>query len=226
MAGVAAESPSPLARSPEPFSSVEPLASTGLHSPRTEHDVPANSSAAATGGFASLMDEQHDSAARSEGADEEKPLPRDEHSRTLPDWAHRKPLNAEALDLYERIVSVLREPEPQLAALLAHAVPVAASLEELHLGWEPGHPLASTACSSSNLELLAKAAADILSAAPKVKISLDFEPARTATTLASLAAAARDAATKEARQKARNHPLVKEAIEVLGAKLREIRLPD
>ncbi len=151
---------------------------------------------------------------------------RTQETRTRAGHASPRVHSREALALYEHIVDQLRESEPQLAALLEHGVPLEASPLRLAIAWEPGHPLASAACTAQHVERLGAAAAQVLGSKPNVEHQLDSEEARGKVTLASMAAAAREAATREAITRARNHPVVREALDVLGARVREVKLPE
>ncbi len=143
---------------------------------------------------------------------------------TVADGGKRRPYDAAALETYERVIIKLRDAEPQLAALLEHAVPLEVSEQRIRVAWEPSHPLAPTACSAENNKRLATAATLVLGVEPTIEPVLEFEAARRAETLASRAAAAREAAAREARSRACRHPLVREAIDLLGGRIKDVRL--
>ncbi|MGH7272095.1 MAG: hypothetical protein ACREJ3_16820, partial [Polyangiaceae bacterium] len=86
--------------------------------------------------------------------------------------------------------------------------------------------LAARASEPQALELLTRTIRAHFDAPTEVVLELSAKPAPGIRTVAEVEAERRDALTAEARAVIADHPIVKEAIRVFGAQLREVKLPD
>jgi hypothetical protein len=132
---------------------------------------------------------------------------------------------AEALAVWRLIVDALRPERPELAAVFDHAVPVTVSETELVIAVEAGGMFEKTATSKESRDALARAAANQIGAAPRIRI----EPLRNdqgENTLARAQSRQREENHRAALVRAKSHPRVAEVAEILGARLKEIRLAD
>ena len=74
------------------------------------------------------------------------------------------------------------------------------------------------------MALLTRAASDHFRTSTRITFELDSARAKTAATVASLDSEARKRQANEAVSRARHHPRVADAIEILGARLKDVKL--
>jgi DNA polymerase-3 subunit gamma/tau len=131
----------------------------------------------------------------------------------------------DALDTFRRIIEKIRAARPELAACLNHAAIVHATSERLTLAFEAGTIFERTASTPEALSLLKSAAGEVLGGEPAVT----FEARSTGVARGTIAAAEsqeRNERKREALNRAKQHPKIAEASRILGARLKEIRLPE
>lgn len=136
------------------------------------------------------------------------------------------PLKMPTADLvtWRAILARVRSQRAPLASIYEHAVPVEITAERVLLGYQAEDFLSSQASEPEALELLQQEARAHFGA--PTTVALDLSPRHQGiATVASLDAAERKAAEARARAAVAEHPLVREAIRVFGAELREVRLP-
>lgn len=129
-----------------------------------------------------------------------------------------------ALEHWRRILEVIRDKRPELAAFMERAAPLCVTAEELHLGYEPGSFFVGQANDRAAIELLTQTAAAHFGTTPKITVELDSERAKDMTTVADLEEQAREERTRRALAEAKQHPRIADAIEVLGARLKDLKL--
>jgi DNA polymerase-3 subunit gamma/tau len=122
-------------------------------------------------------------------------------------------------------VSRVREENAALAAHLEHAGPLELTAEKLVLGYEDGAFSALSAMQPEHEGLLARAAAATLGEGVAVVLDTTVDPDAIPMSVAALDAEARRKALEAARLAVANHPLVKLALEVFEADLRDVKLP-
>jgi DNA polymerase-3 subunit gamma/tau len=122
-------------------------------------------------------------------------------------------------------VARVREENAALAAHLEHAGPLELSAEKLVLGYEDGAFSALSAMQPEHEGLLARAAAATLGEGVAVVLDTTVDPDKIPMSVAALDAEARRKALEAARLAVANHPLVKLALEVFEADLRDVKLP-
>ncbi len=126
---------------------------------------------------------------------------------------------------WRAIVGLVREERPELGAFLSHAVPLRCDREQIRLGWEKDSMFAEAASGAEERQVLSRAARQHFDSEPG--IHFEFEHAtQGGATLADAETREREAARRASIDQARRHPVVMQAMEVLGARIKEVRLPD
>jgi hypothetical protein len=138
----------------------------------------------------------------------------------------RQPLPESVLNDYRAIVDHVRPARPELAAFLEHASPLKLTPEEIVLGWEPKSMFASQASDKESLAVISRAAQTHFGQSPRITCEFDSERALQTQTLALLESAAREQKTRAAIQAAREHPRIADAVEILGARLKDVKLAE
>jgi DNA polymerase-3 subunit gamma/tau len=129
------------------------------------------------------------------------------------------------LEAWRAILERIRAVRPPLASIFEHAVPLDIRPERVTLGYPQDSLLGAQAAEAEALDLLRKEARAHFGAATQVALDVSHKPAQGAVTVAAIDAEKRRLATAEARAAVERHPLVRFAVEELGAELREVRLP-
>lgn len=131
-----------------------------------------------------------------------------------------------ALVTWIAILEKLGETRPDLASILEHAAPLEVGQAQLVVGWEPGSTVSGAASDKESLSLIAKVASEHLGR--KMQVVFEFESARAKAfdTVAAQASRERKAELKRAISDARSHPRVVDAMEVLGARIKDLKLSD
>jgi DNA polymerase-3 subunit gamma/tau len=132
--------------------------------------------------------------------------------------------NDELLEQLRPIVERVREQRPELAAFLDQAAALVVRPGELALAWEPGAVLARQCSDKASLELVTRAATSHFGTTTGVSFELDSPRARGRRTLSAIDAERRARLDREAVAKIKGHPRVAEAIEILGARLKDVKL--
>jgi hypothetical protein len=119
------------------------------------------------------------------------------------------------------VLSQLEETRPDLVAFLKHAVPLGFTPELITLGYEPGNALEASLRSAECLRELGSAALKCLGREPSVL----FQAVASGTeTLADVDRRAREKRRKAAVDRAQQHPSVRDAAEILGARVKRVEL--
>jgi DNA polymerase-3 subunit gamma/tau len=142
--------------------------------------------------------------------------------RDGPERRHGAP--AEALATWRAIVARIAGRKAAVAAAFEHAVPLAVAPGRVIVGFERGSFPAAQATTPESLAHAREAASTHFAVPTTVEIDLDTAP-EDAPTVASERSAELAARDREARHRVAEHPAVTAAIGILGATLREIRLP-
>ncbi|HEX4478258.1 MAG TPA: DNA polymerase III subunit gamma/tau [Polyangiaceae bacterium] len=126
---------------------------------------------------------------------------------------------------WRSIIEGVRAERPELAACLHHATLVEASAERISLGFEPGSVFERAAQSDGAVALLRKIARGVFGAEPNVVLGA-VPSTGGAGTVAALEDQERKERVRLARARAKDHPRIAEAAEILGARLKDIQIPD
>ncbi|HMJ16736.1 MAG TPA: DNA polymerase III subunit gamma/tau [Polyangiaceae bacterium] len=138
----------------------------------------------------------------------------------------RAPLSEQVVADFRAILDKVRESRPELAAFLEHAVPLELGPREILLGWEPKSMFASQASDKESLAVLGRAAHAHYGQTPHITCEFESQRARGTQNLALLDSAAREQKTRAAIQVARQHPRIADAVEILGARLKDVKLAE
>jgi DNA polymerase-3 subunit gamma/tau len=133
------------------------------------------------------------------------------------------PARPAALDAWRAVLERVRSDRAPLASVLEHASPIAFSAERVVLGYEPGSFLAAQATEASAVELLTRHVRDYFGTATPVAFDLTAGPKSTPS-IAAIDGEQNRIRLEQARRAVAEHPLVKAAVEILGAELRDVRL--
>ena len=125
------------------------------------------------------------------------------------------------------IVERMRAAQPALASVFEHAIPVEVGAERVLLGFESGAGfLASRANEREVLDALTAAVHGFYGASTPVLILASQKASGGIKTVAALDAEQRALELARARTAVQEHPVVKEALRVFDAQLRDVRLPE
>jgi hypothetical protein len=132
------------------------------------------------------------------------------------------PAPADTLETWRRLVDHVGIDRPDLAAFLARAAPLEVAAGTLTLAFREDD--VSAVETERNLELVARAASQILETPTKVRVLKDDAQMKARRTLAELSTEEGERQRRAAIAKAKNHPRVAEAVEVLGARIKDLKL--
>jgi DNA polymerase-3 subunit gamma/tau len=130
----------------------------------------------------------------------------------------------ENLDAWRAIVGLVRENRPELAAFLEHTSPLTVKPGELRIALEPGSMFEKEVSDKASLAILGRAASTHFNTETAVSVEFDSAQARQVTTLSALEVEAREQRTRAAILRAKQHPRVTDAVEILGARLKDLKL--
>jgi DNA polymerase III subunit gamma/tau len=130
------------------------------------------------------------------------------------------PTDASLTD-WRRILDTLGQSRPDLVAILKHTAPLAVSADALTLGYETGNVLEIPMRSPECLAALREAAIGCFGREPKIS----FQPVTgSLATLADSDKRAREREKRAAVDRAEKHPSVRDAVEILGARVKRIEI--
>ncbi len=128
-------------------------------------------------------------------------------------------------DAWRAILERVRLSSPPLFSVLQHAAPLQVNPEDVVLAYEAKDLLASQATDAEALELLTREVRAHFGTATNVALDLSNRSLAGMTTVAREEAGKKKLELAAARELVQNHPLVREAISLFSAELREVRLP-
>lgn len=144
---------------------------------------------------------------------------------TMPIAARSVRADAALVATVRAFVAVIREENAALAAYLEHGGPIEATAERLVLAYENDSFAVVQLGLDEHTPVLARAAAKVLGEACTFVLDTETAPEQIPMSIAALDAEARRIALEKAREAVREHPLVKKAIALFDAELRDVRLP-
>jgi len=133
-------------------------------------------------------------------------------------------ISAEALVAWRAIVDRVADERPELGAFLARSAPLEVEAGSIKLGFGGTEPFVAQV--QQALASIEQAASDHFGVATKVVIDADEKRAAGIASIASLDAEEEERKRRAALVKVKNHPRVTEAVEVLGARLKELKLAE
>lgn len=128
------------------------------------------------------------------------------------------------LAAFRAILDRVNERRPELAAFLARASILALTPGELRLGWEPGDMFGRGINDKGSQELLGTLASEHFGSATKVVFEFESARASTIKTLATIDTEIRAEKQREAVAQAKKHRGITDAVEVLGARIKDLKL--
>jgi DNA polymerase-3 subunit gamma/tau len=151
--------------------------------------------------------------------------PRVEPPKAAPSPAPRSERSAppsDPLEAWRKVVDHIGIDRPDLAAFLARGAPLEAAPGGVLLAFSEDD--VSAVETERNLELVTKAATEVFETKTAVKVVKDSAVMKTVRTLAGLNSEEGERQRRAAIAKVKNHPRVTEAVEVLGAKIKDLKL--
>ena len=132
--------------------------------------------------------------------------------------------NPEDLAAFRAIVDRVNERRAELAAFVSRAAILSLAPGELRLGWEPGDMFGKGANDKDSQELLETVASEHFGVKTKVVFEYDSARAATIKTLATIDTEIRSQKQRDAVAQAKQHRGVTDAVEVLGARIKDLKL--
>jgi hypothetical protein len=128
---------------------------------------------------------------------------------------------AALLAAWRRVLDVLGQSRADLVAILKHTVPLGISAEALTLGYEAGNVLEIPMRSPETGAALREAAITCFGSEPKIVFQsvVGHQP-----TLAEADKREREREKRAAVDRAERHPSVRDAVEILGARVKRIEI--
>jgi hypothetical protein len=118
----------------------------------------------------------------------------------------------------------VNERRAELAAFLAHAAILQVLPGELKLGFEPGGMFSHGMADKESQDLLADLATRHFGAPTKVTFEFESARAKAIKTLATIDTEIREQKQRDAVAQAKKHRGVTDAVEVLGARIKDLKL--
>jgi DNA polymerase-3 subunit gamma/tau len=128
------------------------------------------------------------------------------------------------LATFRAIIDRVNERRPELAAFVARASILSITAGELRLGWEPGAMFSHGANDKDSQDLLTSVASEHFGAPTKVVFEFDSARAATIKSLATIDGEIRVQKQRDAVAQAKKHRGITDAIEVLGARIKDLKL--
>jgi DNA polymerase-3 subunit gamma/tau len=139
-----------------------------------------------------------------------------------PAQKERPPAPVDPLETWRKVVDHIGIDRPDLAAFLARAAPLEAAPGSVVLAFSEDD--VSAVETERNLELVVKGATEVLEAKTVIRVVKDSAVMKTMRTLAGLNSEEGERQRRAAIAKVKNHPRVTEAVEVLGARIKDLKL--
>jgi len=129
-------------------------------------------------------------------------------------------------DDWRRILERVRAVRPSVASTFEHALPVEVGPCLIVVGFDPNASfLAARASETEFIEAIRAAARDHFGASTEVVIDASLKPRNALRSVAAVDAECRRTALATARAAVESHPVVREAIRLFDAQLRDVKLP-
>lgn len=156
-----------------------------------------------------------------------------EASAARPQDDAREPLRTPVLPSHEsllaswqEIVDAIGVERPEIAAVLEHAVPLEVNATIVRVGWPPASTLNRQFPDSALVELIAKTRSTPNGTPLRVTIEHECQEVANRPTLAAHEIANRTRRLRSLVQDSKKDPCVQQAMQILGAHIREVRVPE
>ena len=123
---------------------------------------------------------------------------------------------------WRAVIERLPEDRHELRAFLARAAPLEAAPGFVVIAFASGEPFVAEV--ERELALVERAASEHFGETTSVRVERDASKAAGVATLATLATEDEERQRRAALAKVKNHPRVAEAVEVLGARVKDLKL--
>ncbi|MFZ5892599.1 MAG: DNA polymerase III subunit gamma/tau [Myxococcota bacterium] len=136
-------------------------------------------------------------------------------------------IEATALDPEEvlrNVVARVASERPELAAKLEHGVALEVTQGRFVIGWAKDNLFGGLVATPENIAVVEKAATAVLGAPTRVVHEHDSPRAEGKKTLSNLEAEARAQRLRETYERLKQHPRIADAVEILGARLKDLKL--
>ena len=130
----------------------------------------------------------------------------------------------ELLDFWQDLIERIAGQRPDVAASLEHATLLSREADRLEIAWPPHSVLGSQSSDELVTGLVSQAYREMVGCLPGVSIVRDCEAVANRRTLAAREVAERSRLRRLAQARVRNHPLVTAAVEVLGARIKDVKV--
>ncbi len=130
------------------------------------------------------------------------------------------------LACWRGILDDVRKERPDLAAYLEHAVPLQLDEHGVRLAWSNGRVFSEQVSTPESRRTLERVVQRRLEAEPSIEFEFESSSAKGGLTVAAENAADRERELREAQERVRRDAHVTLAVDVLGARIKEIRLAD
>lgn len=128
---------------------------------------------------------------------------------------------------WRRIVDPIRKTDAALGAFLDHAVVFEVSKERIRVGFERDSVFRNTANEPETRQQILRSAESLLHTQPVLEWVENVPPsAQDGRTVFSVDKQARVTRHREALDRARSHPVVEAAVNILGARIKNIEIPE
>ncbi|CAN5797525.1 DNA polymerase III subunit gamma/tau [soil metagenome] len=152
-----------------------------------------------------------------------KPVPKGQVLPFAPPASTRDGASCD-MNAWRAIVGLVRAERPALASVFEHAIVVEVNPRRVRVGYAENDFLGSQATQPESLALLRSAVRGHFGADVEVEVKEGLRATKEATVFA-IENAQRKVEQAQARAAVENHPLVREIVTVLGAELRDVRVP-
>jgi len=129
------------------------------------------------------------------------------------------------VERWRLIVDVIRPSDPKLGAFLDHAQVERVEPDQIHLRYEKGTVTESALADKDNQRAVRDAAQKVMGSHPELQMTPTDAPGGGASVF-EVDRQSRAIQRQAAVDQARNHPMVQEAVRVLGARVKNIELPE
>jgi hypothetical protein len=127
---------------------------------------------------------------------------------------------------WQETVERIQAVRPEVSAVLEHAVLIEQNRDRMIVGWPPDSVFANQYEEALLVELIRTALSEQKLVIREVQITKNDPRVIGLSTLASRETAERTRKYREDQARVRNHPRVKEAMEILGARIVSVKLTD
>jgi DNA polymerase-3 subunit gamma/tau len=143
---------------------------------------------------------------------------------SAPRQERSEPSSLDPEEVLRNVVARVAIERAELAAKLEHGVALEAAPGRLVLGWAKDNMFGALVATPENTALVERAATAVLGTPTRVVHEHDSARAEGKKTLSNLEAEARAQRLRETYERLKQHPRIADAVEILGARLKDLKL--